>query len=181
MTDGHFTNQVESIKCKLKLTVAEIPCTNLPKLIMIAQGTRKFSWRSAFITIGFAFVGMSIIIGLFLSNESSRTALFANPMNLVMLVAVIPVILGILALVIFLNYRNANRLENAVLSSASGAVRFDRDSSGESNIITCFVIVGKKKFKFADDMSSTFMEGEKYKFHYCKAGLYEFVMSYEKV
>jgi len=150
-------------------------------LKMIAQGTRKFSWRSAFITIGFAFLGMCIILVLYLSNESSRTGLYANPMNLVILAAVIPVILGIVVLVIFLNYRNANRLEIAVLSSVSGAVRFDRDSSGESNIITYFVIVGKKKFKFADDMSSTFKEGEKYKVYYCKGGLYEFVMSYEKV
>jgi len=44
---------------------------------------------------------------------------------------------------------------------------------------TYYVIAGKKKFKFADDMSHSFKEGEKYRFFYCKAGGYEFVMSYE--
>jgi len=150
-------------------------------LKMIARGARKFSWKSAFITIGFAFVGLCIILALYLQNESSRAALFSNPMNLILLAAIIPLILGILVLVIFLNYRNANKLENAVLSSVSGAVRHDYDSSGESGITTYFVIVSKKKFKFTDDMSLTFKEGEKYRFYYCKAGLYEFVMSYEKL
>jgi len=89
--------------------------------------------------------------------------------------------LGILALVIFLNYRSANRLENSILSSVSGSIRHDYDSSGESGITTYYVIVGKKKFKFADDMSRAFKEGEKYEFYYCKSGFYEFVMSYEKV
>ncbi len=149
-------------------------------LKMIARGTRKFSWRSTFITIGFAFLGLCLIIVLYLQNEHSRAALFADPMNLIVLAGILPLIVGILALVIFLNYRNANKLENVVLSSASGAVRFDTDSSGESGITTYFVIVGKKKFKFGDDISSTFKEGERYKFYYCKAGLYEFVMSYEK-
>ena len=36
-----------------------------------------------------------------------------------------------------------------------------------------------KRFTFGDDMSHSFKEGEKYKFYYCKAGVYEFVMSYE--
>ena len=37
------------------------------------------------------------------------------------------------------------------------------------------------EFTFADDISSTFKDGEKYKCYFCRAGLYEFVMSYEKV
>ena len=150
-------------------------------LNMIARGSRKFSWRGAFITSGFAIFGLCLITALYLQNERSRAALFADPTNLIVLAAILPLIVIILTLVIFLNYRNANKLENAVLSSVSGAVRFDYDSSGESGITTYFVIVGKKKFKFGDDMSSTFKEGEKYKFYYCKAGLYEFVMSYEKM
>jgi len=150
-------------------------------LKMIARGSRSWSWKGAFITIGFALFGLCIILALFLQNEGSRTALFADPMSLVILAGTIPLILGILAVAIFLNYRNANKLENAVISSASGAVRFDEDSSGESNITTYYVIVGKKKFKFGDDMSSKFKDGGKYKFYYCKAGVYEFVMSYEKL
>ena len=148
-------------------------------LKMIAHGTRSWSWKGAFITIGFALFGLCIVLALFLQNERSRAALFADPMNLIILAGMIPLILGVLALAIFFNYRNANKLENAVISSASGAVRFDEDSSGESNITSYYVYVGKKRFTFGDEMSAVFKEGEKYKFYYCKAGVYEFVMSYE--
>jgi hypothetical protein len=96
------------------------------------------------------------------------------------LAAVIPLVIGIMAVAIFVNYRNANKLENAVVSSVLGTVRCDSDSSGDSGLTTYFVIVGNKKFKSVDDMSRKFKEGEKYKFYYCKAGLYEFVMSYER-
>jgi hypothetical protein len=149
-------------------------------LKMVARGVRSFSWRSAFITIGFAFLGLCIVLGLSLQNERSRAALFSSPVNLIVLIGIIPLILGILALVIFLNYRNANRLENSVLSSTSGTVRFDQDSSGSSGLTSYYVFVGKKRFTFGDDMSTVFKEGEKYKFYYCKSGLYEFVMSYQQ-
>jgi len=150
-------------------------------LKMVARGTRSLSWKNMLIAVGFVFLGACMIAALFLQNADSRAALFADPTQLIILLATVPFVLGILALVLFLNYRGANKLGNAVLSSVSGAVRCDYDSSGESGLTTYFVIVGKKKFKFGDDMSSTFKEGEKYKFYYCKAGLYEFVMSYEKM
>lgn len=60
----------------------------------------------------------------------------------------------------------------------SGKVRFD-EYTGKGGITSYYVFVGKKRFTFGDDMSRTFKEGERYKFYYCKAGLYEFVMSYE--
>jgi hypothetical protein len=145
----------------------------------IAQGTRSSSWTGLFVTMGFAFLGLCIVLGLSIQNERSRAALFANPVNLVVLIGILPLILGIFVLVIFLNYRRANRLENSSLSSVSGTARHDYDSSGGSGITTYYVIVGKKKFKFADDMSSVFKEGEKYKLFYCGSGVYEFVMSYE--
>jgi len=150
-------------------------------LKMVAQGVRSFSWRSAFITIGFTFLGLCIVIALYLQNERSRAALFSNPLNLIMFPIIVLIILGILALAIFLNHRNANRLENSVISSVSGAVRFDQDSSGASGITSYYVFVGKKRFNFGDDMSHVFKEGDIYKVYYCKSGLYEFVMSYEQI
>ena len=146
----------------------------------IAHGARKFSWRSAVISIGFTFLGLCLILALYLQNESTRKALFSSSLNLIMLIAVIPLVMGVLALAMFVNYRNANKLENAVVSFVSGPVRFDSDSSGESGLTTYFVIVGNKKFKFGEDMSSIFHEGGRYNFYYCKAGLYEFVLSYER-
>ena len=146
---------------------------------MVARGVRSFSRKSAFITIGFTFLGLCIVLALYLQNERSRAALFSSSVNLIVLIGIVPLILGILALVIVLNYRNANRLENSVLSSASGAVRFDQDLSGSSGITSYYVLVGKKRFTFGDDMSAVFKEGEKYKVYYCKSGVYEFVMLYE--
>jgi hypothetical protein len=147
----------------------------------IAQGTRSFSWINSLIAIGFMVLGLCIVLGLSLQNERSRAALFSNPINLIILIGIVPLILGILALVIFFNYRGANKLENSVLSSVTGPVRLDYDSSGESGLTSYYVFVGKKKFTFGDDMSRVFKEGDKYKFYYCGSGVYEFVMSYERM
>jgi hypothetical protein len=149
-------------------------------LKMIGKGGVRVQGCNVWIAIGFMFLGLGIILGLYLSNEDSRAALFSNPLNLWIFPIMILVVVGILVLSILLARWNANKLQNAVLSSVSGNVRFDYDSSGESGITTHFVIVGRKKFKFADDMSHVFKEGEKYRFYYCKAGFYEFVMSYEQ-
>lgn len=146
----------------------------------VAGGVRRFSWTNSLIAVGFMFLGLCIVLGLSLQNERSRTALLSNPTNLVVLIGIVPLILGILALVIFLNYRSANKLGNSAISSVSGPVRHDYDSSGESAITSYYVFVGKKKFTFGEDMSGVFKEGEKYKVYYCGSGAYEFVMSYEK-
>ena len=145
----------------------------------IGKGGVRLQGFNVWIGVGFLFLGLCLILGLYLSNEDSRRALFADPLNLWIFPVIILVVVGILVLSILLARWNAGQLHNAALSSVSGNVRFDYDSSGESGITTYFVIIGKKKFKFADDMSGTFKEGQKYKLYYCKAGMYEFVMSYE--
>ena len=147
-------------------------------LKMVGKGGVRLQGFNVWIAVGFMFFGLCLILALFLQNEDSRTALFANPMNLLVFPVTIVVVLAILVFSILLARWQANKLESSVLSSASGAVRFDEDSSGESGT-TYYVIVGKKKFKFAEDMSHAFREGEKYKVYYCKSGFYEFVMSYE--
>lgn len=145
----------------------------------MAGYSRKYSWRTAILMTIFTVFGLCLIFAMFLANERARIALFSSPINLVILIAVLPLVMVILGLAIFVNYRNANKLENAVVALASGPVRFDQDSSGESGLTTYYVIVGNKKFKFGDDMSHSFKEGEKYMFYYCNAGIYELVMSYE--
>ena len=148
-------------------------------LKMIGQGGVRLQGFNVWIAIGFLFFGVCLILGLFLQNEDSRAVLFANPSNLLVFPITVVVVLGILGLSIFFARRRANKLENAVLSSVSGTVRHDYDSSGNSGMTTYYVILGKKKFKFADDMSSVFKEGEKYKVYFSGSGVYEFVMSYE--
>lgn len=150
-------------------------------LKMIGQGGVKMQGFNVWIAVGFLFFGLCLILGLFLQNEDSRAALFANPMNLLVFPVTVVVVLGILALSILLARRQANMLERAVLSSVSGTVRHDYDSSGNSGLTTYYVIVGKKKFKFGEDMSGVFKEGEKYRVYYSGSGVYEFVMSYEHV
>jgi hypothetical protein len=147
----------------------------------VASGVRSFSWSSAFISIGFTFLGLCIVLALYLQNEDSRAVLFSSPANLIMFPAIVLLIVAILALVIFLNYRNAHRLENSTLLSTEGKARFDEDSSGQSGITSYYVFVGKKRFTFGDEMSAVFKEGEKYKVYYCKSGVYEFVLALEPV
>lgn len=93
---------------------------------------------------------------------------------------IIVVVAGVIVLSIGLAYWNANRLENATLLSVTGNVRLDEDSSGSSGT-TYSVFVGKKRFSFGEDMSHMFNEGSKYKVYYCKPGMYEFVLSSERV
>jgi hypothetical protein len=140
-------------------------------LRMIGKGGIRMQGCNVWIAIGFMFLGLGIILGLYLSNEDSRAALFANSLNILIFPIIILVILGILVLSIFIARWNANKLQSAVLSSVSGNVRFDQDSSGESGITTHYVIVGKKKFKFAEDMSRVFKEGEKYRFKLLQGGV----------
>jgi membrane-associated HD superfamily phosphohydrolase len=147
----------------------------------MAGYSRKYSWRTAIFMTLFTIFGLCLIVGIFLANERSRAALFSNPINLVILIAVIPLVMVILGVAIFVNYRNATKLENAVVSSASGPIRFDSSYSSESGMTSYYVFVGDKRFTFGDDTSNVFQERERYNFYYCKAGIYEMVMSYEKM
>lgn len=130
------------------------------------------------ITVGFMFLGLCILLALSFQNEDARTALLANPMNLLVFPITILLVGGILVLSIALAYWNANKLENATLLSVTGSIRLDEDASAKGGT-AYFVYVGKKKFTFGEDMSHVFKEGEKYKVYYCKPGMYEFVMSCE--
>ena len=148
-------------------------------LNMTARGIRGSSWTSVYVTVGFMFLGLCIILALYLQNEDSRAALFSNPLNLLVFPATIIAVAVILTLSILYMRRLANRLVGAQIQSAQGRVRLDEES-GEGGT-TYYVFVGKKKFAFGEDMSRTFKEGEKYKVYYCKSGVYEMVLSLEKV
>lgn len=148
---------------------------------MTARGVRSFSWTNAFIAVGFMFLGLCIVLALYLQNERSRAALFSNPMNLIVFPGTILAVTAILTFSIIFARRQAHKLENPVLSSVSGTIRFDQDSSGESGITSYYVFVGKKRFTFGDEMNGVFKEGEKYNVYYCKSGVYEFVLSLEQV
>jgi len=103
-------------------------------LKMIGRGGIRLQNWNVWIAIGFMFLGLCIIIGLYLQNEDSRAALFSNPANLLVFPIMVLVILGILALSIGLAYWNSKRLETATLLSVTGNIRFDESYSSKSNI-----------------------------------------------
>ena len=148
-------------------------------LQMTARGIRSSSWTSVYVTVGFLFLGICVILALYLQNEDSRAALFSNPLNLLVFPATIVAVAAILAFSIWLARRISERLMNAQIQSAEGKIRLDEESSEGGT--TYYVFVGKKKFAFGEDMSRVFREGEKYKVYYCKAGVFELVLSFEKV
>jgi len=149
-------------------------------LKIVARGARSSSWTGAVVIIGFMFLGLCIIAALNLQNADTRAALFANPMNLLVFPLIVLVIFGVIVLSIALAYWNARKLENAILLSVTGNIRCDESYSSESNIRSYYVFVGKKRFTFGNDMSHVLTEGNQYKFYYCKPGMYEFVLSYER-
>lgn len=144
-----------------------------------ARGIRSMSGMNVTIAVGFLFFGLCLILGLYLQNEDTRAALFANPLNLLVFPATILIVAVILTLSILYMRRLANRLAGAQIQSAQGKIRLDEES-GEGGT-TYYVFVGKKKFAFAEDMRHVFRKGEKYKVYYCKSGVYEMVLSYEKI
>ena len=148
-------------------------------LHMTARGIRSSSWTSGYVTVGFLFLGLCIILAMYLQNENSRTALFANPLNLLVFPATLVAVAAILALSIWLARRISQRLMNAQIQTAQGKIRLDEESAEGGTAY--YVFVGKKKFAFGEDMSRTFKEGEKYKVYYCKAGVLELVLSLERI
>src|SRR5687767_8708956 len=96
-------------------------------LNMTASGIRSSSWTSVYITVGFLFLGLCIILALYLQNEDSRAALFSNPLNLLVFPATIVAVAAILAFSIWLTRRISQRLMNAQIQTAQGKVRLDEE------------------------------------------------------
>ncbi len=106
-------------------------------LNMTARGIRSSSWTGVYVTVGFLFLGLCIILVLYLQNEDSRTALFANPLNLLVFPITIVAVAAILALSIWLARRISQRLRNAQIQSAQGKIRRDEESGEAALHIMC--------------------------------------------
>jgi hypothetical protein len=147
----------------------------------MGQGVVRVQRFNAWIALGFVLFGSCLTFGLWMSNEDSRRAFFANPINLFVLPVAVILAIGIMALSIFFTQRLGNKLSTPELKAAESKVRLEEDSNGNTGGTTYLVYVGRKKFAFGDDVSSIFQEGEKYRVYYCKAGILEFVLSYEQI
>ena len=136
---------------------------------------------SAPIGLAFVLLGLVLTLGLYLSNEDSRAALLANPLNLLGLATAGAIGVAAIGASVLLARRQASNVAGARLQRAQGTVRFDQDYSPRSGITSYHVIVGDQKFSFADDVSSVFHEGRAYSIYYCKSGPYRLIMSYEEL
>jgi lipid-A-disaccharide synthase-like uncharacterized protein len=147
----------------------------------IARGVEKASRRSFPIGIVFSLFGICLILALFLQNGDTRALLFSGPGIFIALIAVILVVVMLLALGLFVATRQANYLQNAQLQSVQGAVSSHEDYSPNSGVTSYHLLIGQKRISFGDNPGSLFKEGKLYRVYYCKAGVYEMILSYEQL
>lgn len=143
-----------------------------------ASGIRKSQWGSIWVTAFFLPFGLCLIFALYLSNESSRQALFSSPVNILALLATAPLVAIILGLAMFFANRRASKLENAELKSVEGIVSHDEVHSEYG--ATHYVIVDDVKFLFSENINEVFPEGARFRIYYCDAGYFQLILSYEK-
>jgi hypothetical protein len=145
-----------------------------------ARGITSCSMSSAVVALVFVLIGLSLTLGLYLSNESSRRALFSSPMNILGLAA--GGVIGVAAIggSVLLSRRQASAVARSGLKVVHGTVRLAQDYSSGSGITSYHVFVGREKFSFTDDMSSVFHEGGAYTLYFCHSGPYKLIMSYEE-
>ena len=146
----------------------------------MAGGIRRSSWGGLKVVPFFLILGLCLILGMFLSSESYRAMLFTDPSILISLVVIVIVVFCILVLSIILAYRSADRLSNSELKKVEGKVRLD-ESYSESAGRAYYVIIGKIKFVFPEDVSGTFQEGKAYRIFYCETSMFKYLLSFEKV
>ena len=145
------------------------------------RGIQSCSMASAPIALGFVLLGLVIMLALYLQNEDTRAALFANPEILLALAGAGVIGVAAVGLSVFLARRQAAALTRAGLLMVQGPVRLDRSFSPGSGITSYHVLIGDQKFSYTDDMSDTFHEGRTYRVFFCKSGPYRLIMSYEQV
>lgn len=148
---------------------------------ILARGIRRSSKSGAWIILGFLFFGTCLILALFLQNESTRKLLFSNLAVFIALTITAIVVFLIIALSIFLAQRQADKLREAQVHTVEGIIRLDQSYSSQSAFTSYYVFVGKQRFGFVDDMSHVFPEGSKFRVFYCKAGMLELILSFEKI
>ncbi len=150
-------------------------------LRMTARGVRGSSRSSVYVLFGFMAFGMCLILALYLQNEDSRAALFANPLNLLVFPAIVVAVAFFATFSVLLTRWVSNRLLNAEPKMVEGIVKHDQEYSSNAGFTSYHVYVGRKRFSFTDDMSHTFKEGGKYRVYYVKASAYELIMSHERM
>jgi hypothetical protein len=149
-------------------------------LHQMAVGIRRSQRGTARVAIIFPLVGLVMILGLSLSNESARAALFSNVINLVILALIIPLVVVIFLLSIYFADKRADQLAGAQLSRVEGRVSLDETHSSKVGS-TYYMIIGKVKFAFPEDVSRIFPQDSKIRVYYCEIKMLKLILSYEKI
>jgi hypothetical protein len=145
-----------------------------------ADGIRKSQQGGLKVVVFFLFLGLCMLLGMFLSSESYRALLFSDPTILIVLVTIVPVVLGIFALSIYGAHRRADRFLNSELKKVEGIARLDEEHSSKVGS-TYYVIVNKIKFALPEDASGVFQDGESYRIFYCETSMLKYLLSFEKI
>ena len=143
----------------------------------MAKGIRA-SQRGGFpFVVFFMILGFGLVLGMNLSNERARIAFLSDPLNIILLCAAIPVILGIFGLGAFFANRRAAKLERSRLKAAEGVIEWEEESSRVGP--TYFLYVGDAEFKFGEDLSGIFPAGRRGRVFYCETSMLQLILSHE--
>lgn len=146
----------------------------------MAGGIRRSQAGTAKAGIFFLFFGLCVVLGMYLSNESARTALISNPANFLPLLVVVPIVAAVFALSVYFANRRADRLLGSGVRKAEGTARLAEERSSETGS-AYYVYVGKTKFSFAESVDALFEEGGRYRVYFCETTMLRLVLSYEKI
>jgi len=150
------------------------------RLAAMAHGVRASSKSGVWIILGFMVLGLGIIAALFLFSLDARRLQTLGPQLILGLCFTVFAVGAMIVLSLVLSRRQAVRLEAAGVQTAEGVVRHDSEYS-QSGFTSYYVYFGKKRFSFADDPSHTFPEGATFRVYYAKAGLIEWILSFERL
>ena len=145
-----------------------------------AKGIRSSQSGGLKFGVFFLFFALCLMLGMFLSVESYRSMLLTDPTILIMLCLTGFVVLGIFGLSMYGANRRANRLLNSELKKVEGVVVLDETHSSKVGS-AYYVMIGKIKFAFPEDVSGTFEEGKPYRIFYCETSMFKYMLSFEKL
>jgi hypothetical protein len=146
----------------------------------MAEGMRHSQRGGLPVILFFLALGLGLFLGMTLTNESARRAFLSDPINLLIVCAIVPVVLGIFGLSIHFADRRAEQFRNAPVMKAEGPATLEETHSSEVGS-TYYVIIDGKKFAFSEDVSGIFKEGESYRIYYCDDSYFKLILSFEKL
>lgn len=148
---------------------------------MTAQGIRHSSRRGTWIALVFVLAGTGILVLMFSRNDSSQKVLASSGPDLPYVILGVALIVALLTLSRIIANRTARRLASSQLQIVRGKARFGQSYSPGSAVTAYYLYVGKKRFSFSEEIGPEIVEGAEYFVYYCKANVYNLIMSFEKV